>query len=78
MVKITNVGVIEKEIAMTFGISEHADKNIVLVQNRKKHMKKKKHVAEFSDFEKAYESIQKLSEMLIMLGCTLMVIRFSI
>ena len=48
MVKITNVGVIEKEIAMTFGISEHADKNIVLVQNRKKHMKK--HVAEFSDF----------------------------
>ena len=38
----------------------------------------KKHVAEFSDFEKAYESIQKLSEMLIMLGCTLMVIRFSI
>ena len=76
MVKITNVGVIEKEIAMTFGISEHADKNIVLVQNRKKHMKR--HVAEFSDFEKAYESIQKLSEMLIMLGCTLMVIRFSI
>ena len=26
MVKITNVGVIEKEIALTFGISEHADK----------------------------------------------------
>lgn len=58
MVKITNVGVIEKEIAMTFGISEHADKNIVLVQNRKKHMKK--HVAEFSDFEKAYESIPEI------------------
>ena len=36
MVKITNVGVIEKEIAMTFGISEHADKNIVLVQKKKK------------------------------------------
>ena len=58
MVKITNVGVIEKEIAMTFGISEHADKNIVLVQNRKKHMKR--HVAEFSDFEKAYESIPEI------------------
>lgn len=58
MVKITNVGVIEKEIAMTFGISKHADKNIVLVQNRKKHMKK--HVAEFSDFEKAYESIPEI------------------
>ena len=58
MVKITNVGIIEKEIAMNFGISEYADKNIVLVQNRKKHMKK--HVAEFSDFEKAYESIPEI------------------
>ena len=58
MVKITNVGIIEKEIAMTFGIAEYADKNIVLVQKRKKHMKK--HVAEFSDFEKAYESIPEI------------------
>lgn len=58
MVKITNVGIIEKEIAMTFGIAEHADKNIVLVQKRKKHMIK--HAAEFSDFEKAYESIPEI------------------
>ena len=38
----------------------------------------KRHVAEFSDFEKHMNLFQKLSEMLIMLGCTLMVIRFSI
>ena len=76
MVKITNVGVIEKEIAMTFGISEHADKNIVLVQNRKKHMKNM--LLSLVILKKHMNLFQKLSEMLIMLGCTLMVIRFSI
>ena len=75
MVKITNVGVIEKEIAMTLVFLNMQIKTLCLYKIEKAY---EKHVAEFSDFEKHMNLFQKLSEMLIMLGCTLMVIRFSI
>ena len=57
MVKITNVGVIEKEIAMTLVFLNMQIKTLCLYKIEKAY---EKHVAEFSDFEKAYESIPEI------------------
>ena len=77
MVKITNVnGVIEKEIAMTLVFLNMQIKTLCLYKIEKAY--EKNMLLSLVILKKHMNLFQKLSEMLIMLGCTLMVIRFSI